>query len=70
MTAYTVDASPKSAQLDRSTYENDSARMIFAISRLANIGRLNVYEGTVPAGTIAKRRAANKVARASRRANR
>lgn len=30
----------------------------------------NVYAGTVPAATVARRRAANKVARASRRANR
>lgn len=29
-----------------------------------------VYEGTVPAKTVRKNRAANKVARASRRANR
>jgi len=30
----------------------------------------HVYAGTVPAATVARRRAANRVARASRRANR
>lgn len=64
----TVDAS--SPVLTREAYENDGAKMIFAITRLAEAGRLNVYQGTVPAGTIAKRRKANKVARASRKANR
>lgn len=52
--------------LTREAYETDGAKMIFAITRLADANRLTVYQGTVPAGTIAKRRAANKVARASR----
>ena len=33
-------------------------------------GRKHVYGGTVPAAVVAKRRAANKVARRSRRINR
>jgi hypothetical protein len=63
-----VDASPKETPLDRSAYENDGARMIFAISRLADAGRLNVYQGTVSDKTKTKRRKANKAARAARRA--
>jgi hypothetical protein len=35
-----------------------------------NNGRKHVYAGTVPAAVKARRRAANKVARRSRRANR
>lgn len=67
---YVVDAAPKdeAKPLDRSAYENDGARMIFAISRLADQGRLNVYQGTVPAKTVARRRKANKAARIARRA--
>lgn len=56
--------------LDRSSYATPGARMIFAITRLAEAGRLEVYQGTVPHATKLKRRAANKVAKASRKANR
>lgn len=64
----TIDAS--SPTLTRDAYETPGARMIFALTRLANAGRLSVYQGTVPAKTIARRRAANKAARAARRAGR
>lgn len=63
-----VDAS--SPVLTREGYENDGAKMIFAITRLADANRLNVYQGTVPAKVKASRRAANKIAKASRKANR
>lgn len=71
-TTYVVDAAPKEEAkvFDRSAYETPGARMIFAISRLADAGRLNVYQGTVPAKEIKRRRKAGKVARASRKANR
>lgn len=42
----------------------------FSLAILRGIQTTQVYGGTVPPATIAKRRAANKVARASRRANR
>ena len=42
----------------------------YSLSVLRGIQTTSVYGGTVPPATIAKRRAANKVARASRRANR
>lgn len=63
-----VDAS--SPALTRDAYQTPSARMIFAITRLADAGRLNVYQGTVPAATVLRRRKANKAARAARRAGR
>ena len=51
-----------------------ASKMLLAINRAASglSGRnlLHVYSGTVPAATIAKRRAANKAARKARRANR
>jgi len=40
--------------------------ILFALNRTAR----HIYAGTVPAETIAKRRARNKVARASRKLNR
>jgi hypothetical protein len=40
--------------------------ILFGLNRMGK----HIYAGTVPASTIAKRRAANKVARASRRTNR
>jgi hypothetical protein len=63
-----VDAS--SPALSREEYENDGAKMIFAITRLAEANRLNVYQGTVPAKVKAKRRAAGKLAKAARKASR
>lgn len=44
----------------------------YAIRILLGLNRTgkHIYAGTVPAATIAKRRARNKVARASRRVNR
>lgn len=56
--------------LSRESYENDSAKMIFAISRLSDAGRLNVYQGTVTDAERLKRRTANRAARAARRQNR
>lgn len=47
-----------------------SAGLLIALNRLAEDGRRHVYQGTVPARTKARRRAANRVAKASRRANR
>ena len=70
---YVVDAAPKSEEapaLDRSAYETPGARMIFAITRLADRGRLNVYQGTVAKKEITRRRKANKAARAARKAAR
>ena len=69
MNGYTVDATEES-ELDRSAYENDSAKMIFAITRLADANRLNVYQGSVPHAVKVKRRTANKAARIARRAGR
>ena len=60
-------ARPAAAQLDAgqpSTYE---AAILFGLSLKPSS---DIYQGTVPAKTVARRRAANKVARASRRANR
>lgn len=37
---------------------------------LRGLGSMQVYQGTVPKAVIAKRRAANKIAKASRKANR
>ena len=45
-------------------------KFILALSKLAHEGRLNVYQGTVPAKEKARRRKANKAARAARRASR
>lgn len=44
--------------------------MLGVISILVTQGRMKIYEGTVPAKVIARRRAANRVARISRRLNR
>lgn len=57
------------------TLTNKAAgQMLLALNRAANgiSGRnlLHIYSGTVPAATIAKRRAANKRARVARRASR
>lgn len=40
------------------------------VKMLTALSGMQVYGGTVPAKVVARRRAANKVARASRRANR
>ena len=48
----------------------ESKLMLGVLSILVIQGRYNMYEGTVPAKAKAKRRAANKVARRSRRVNR
>lgn len=53
-------------QSDLDKVNSAKTQMALAFARL---GR-PFYEGTVPASTIAKRRAANRVARRSRRANR
>lgn len=42
----------------------------YALAILRGLQSMRVYQGTVPAHVKARRRAANKVARASRRANR
>jgi hypothetical protein len=51
-----------------------ASQLLIAINALASGfgGRnpLHVYSGTVPAATVAKRRAANKAARKARRASR
>lgn len=57
------------------TLTNKAAgQMLLAINRAANgiSGRnlLHVYSGTVPAATVAKRRAKNSAARKARRASR
>lgn len=44
--------------------------ILFALTRLENQGKKHVYHGTVPPSEVARRRAANRVARASRKANR
>lgn len=63
-----LDAS--SPTLTREEYENDGAKMIFAITRLADANRLNVYQGTVPHAVKVKRRKAGKLAKAARKVNR
>lgn len=50
---------------DKNPYDTSFGRGI-----LAGLQRLPMYEGTVPAGEVAKRRAQNKEARKSRRRNR
>ena len=51
-----------------------ASQLLLAINALASgfngRNRLHVYGGTVPEATVAKRRAANKAARAARRAGR
>lgn len=51
-----------------------ASQLLLAINALANgfggRGALHVYGGTVPAATVAKRRAANRAARKARRAGR
>jgi len=47
-----------------------SKRMLGILNLLAFQGRIRLYEGTVPAKVKARRRAANRQARISRRANR
>jgi len=51
-----------------------AAQLLIAINKLAQgfngRSKLGVYEGTVPAATVAKRRAASKAARKARRASR
>lgn len=47
-----------------------TTKMAIALAANRDQRGLHVYEGTVPASTTAKRRAANKVARKSRKANR
>lgn len=42
----------------------------YSLAILRGLQSKPVYQGTVPAATVAKRRAANRVARASRRMNR
>jgi len=49
--------------------EPGDSRGLAVLLGLSNRGK-HVYAGTVPAETVARRRAANKVARKSRRANR
>ena len=48
----------------------ESKLMLGVLSILVVQGRYRMYEGTVPAKVIAKRRAKNRVARISRRINR
>jgi hypothetical protein len=45
-------------------------KMAIALAANRDQRGLHVYEGTVPAKVVAKRRAADKVAKASRKANR
>lgn len=47
-----------------------SKRMLAVLNFLVLQGRYRLYEGSVPAKVKAKRRAANRVARVSRRVNR
>ena len=51
---------------------NPASKMLLALNRAASgiSGRalVHIYAGTVPAATVAKRRAANRVARKARRA--
>lgn len=47
-----------------------TTKMAIALAANREQRGLHVYEGTVPAKTVAKRRAADKVAKASRKANR
>jgi hypothetical protein len=48
----------------------ESRLMLGVLSILVNQGRYRIYEGTVPSKVKARRRAASKAARKSRRANR
>lgn len=54
--------------------ETPAAKLLLAINRLAagynGRSSLAIYAGTVDPATVAKRRAANKLARKARRANR
>lgn len=47
-----------------------SRQMLGVLSLLVQQGRYRMYEGTANPGQVAKRRAKNRVARKSRRANR
>jgi hypothetical protein len=47
-----------------------SLRMLFYLNRLYDLKGLHIYSGSVPRKIVARRRARNKVARLSRRANR
>lgn len=52
------------------TRNNDALFILRALTILNHRKERHIYEGTVAPETIAKRRAANRVARASRRQNR
>lgn len=52
------------------TITEETKKRWFYWSRLVALGRKHNYGGTVPVKVIAKRRAKNKVAKASRKANR
>lgn len=47
-----------------------SSQMLFVLNQLVRQGKYRIYEGTVPAKVKARRRAAGKVAKASRKVNR
>jgi hypothetical protein len=53
-----------------SPLSSPTTKMAIALAANRDQRGLHVYGGTVPAKTIAKRRAADKVAKASRKANR
>jgi len=54
--------------------DSPASKLLLALNALANgfagRGQLHIYAGTVPAATVAKRRAASKAARKARRAGR
>ena len=55
---------------DTDTSTPKSTGLLLALNHLANAGRRHMYAGTVHPQVTARHRAANKVARASRRTNR
>lgn len=52
------------------TPSRSSKQMLAVLNFLAMQGKLRLYQGTVPAKVVARRRARNKRARISRRINR
>lgn len=53
----------------KSTKDPFQMAILFALTRLENKGKRHVYHGTVSDAEVARRRAANRVARAQRKVN-
>ena len=69
----TDDETTPASSGDVTTPDTHSARFVYQMSILMAMNRnprISIYEGTVPAAVVAKRRAANKRAKAQRKTNR